>query len=451
MRTTFASEYSPGGELQAGDDNVEGAICGTEGNVINDERGCGVGSFNLMSNPEECTQILTRKSPLDLVSQHAGLVGALSTEAMDIDVDWPIDVCPPTGSNAALPRRSLNCADWAWAMSLEYSSNIQQYGDNTIANMMEHMDLQPLFESPMQTITPLEFPYGNGIPSISLDTDMDGLQVDAVATDGDTTIPSVENFLTCLLMIRCGSFSIDVLKYASEMKYFRQPRLIVPINSDLLTNEIEDLLCWIISSCQRAVAQGQIDKEIFDGQALLSIPVHQRSSRDRHFPVHRTATQGETLIETLESRALHMFTIELSIAGTGCYPVGPDVITLCSIPNHRRRTTGLLVSFALNTPPFGARISPHIRTFNVVPTGSSIITSIRENDLERVQKLFAEGQASPLDVDSRGNSLLQVSERHSSGKAHADSNSSTPCSEVTLRYSDFFSVVELVSNLLDSL
>ena len=316
---------------------------------------------------------------------------------------------------------------------------------------MEPMDLQPLFESPVLTSTPLHFPYSSGLPSCSVDTIMDGLQVDAIAADGDTTIPSVENFLTCLLMMRCGSFSIDVLKYASEMKYFRQPRLIVPIDPDLLTNEIEDLLCWIISNCQRAVAQGQVDKEIFDGQALLSIPVHQRSSRDQHFPVRRTATQGETLIETLKYRALNMFTIELSIAGSGCYPVGPDVITLCSIPNHHRRTTGLMVSFALNAPPFGARISPHIRTFNVVPTGSSIITSIRENDLERVQKLFAEGQASPLDVDPRGSSLLQVSGRHSSGKAHADSNPSTPSSEATLLYFDTFSIVELVFNHLDSL
>ena len=422
-----------------------------EGIVSNDELVSSVCSVNLMSTPKDSTQIATRTSHLDLVSEYTGLVGACSTEAMDVDVDWPIDVCAPTESNAALPRRSLNCADGAWAMSPEYCPNVQRNDDEWIANIIEHMNLQLMFESPMLTIAPLQLPYSSGLPSTFPDTIMDELQVDAVAADGtsfDTTIPSVENLLTCLLMIRCGSISLNVLRYSREMKYFRRPRLVVPIDPDRLTNEIEDLLCWIISSCQRAVAQGQVEKEIFDGQALLSIPVHQRS---RHFPVNRTATQGETLIETLKSRALHMFTIELSIARSECYPVGPDIITLCSIPNHRRRTTGLMVSFALNTPPFGARISPHIRTFNVVPTGSSIIKYIQKNDLEGVRKLFAEGQASPLDVDPRGNSLLQVSERHSSGNAHADSNLSTPCSEATLLYSDSFSVVELVSNLLDSM
>ena len=146
-----------------------------------------------------------------------------------------------------------------------------------------------------------------------------------------------------------------------------------------------------------------------------------------------------------------MFTIELSIAGSGCYPVGSDVVIVCSIPNDPQRTIGLMVSCALDTPPFGARISPQIKTFNVVPTGSPIIKCIKKHDIEGVQKLFAEGQASPLDVDPRGNSLLQVTEKHLSGNAHADSSLSTPCSEVILLFSDCFSVVELVSKLLDSL
>ena len=83
-RTIFASEYSPGGELQAGDDNAEDAGTGTEGSFSNDEPVSGVGCFNLVSNPKECTQILKRTSHLDLASQYVGLVGARSTEAMDI-------------------------------------------------------------------------------------------------------------------------------------------------------------------------------------------------------------------------------------------------------------------------------------------------------------------------------------------------------------------------------
>ena len=410
-----------------------------EGIVPNDELVSGVGSFNWTSNAKDSAQIPTRTSHLELVSQYAGLVVARSIEAMDVDVNWPIDVCAPTASNAALPRSRLDCTDWAWTISPEYSPNVQRNGDETIANMMAHMDLQPLSESAMLTMAPLQFPYSSGITPIPPDTLMNGLQVDAVAADDtsfETTIPSVENFLTWLLVFRCGSISFDILRSSWEMG---------------LTLEIDDWLRWIVSSCQRAVAQGQVDKETFDGQALLSIPVDQRNTRDRHFATNRTSTREETLMEALEFRALNMFAIEFSIAGSGRYPVGSDVITVCSIPNHPQRTRGLMVSFALNTPHFGSRISPHIKTFTVVPFGSSIIRCIEENDLEGARKLFAEGQASPLDIDPRGVSLLQVSETHSSNNARVDSSLSTPCSEATLLYSNSFSVVELASKPSDSL
>lgn len=414
-RTPFPNEYSAGRELQSVDDNTKDAVGGMEGIVSNDELVSDVGSCSLMSTQEDSGQIPTRTSHLDLVSQYAGLVGASPTEAMDVDVNWPIDTCAPPESNAALARRSLNCADRAWTMSPEYCPDIQRNGDDMIANMMEHMDLQPLFECPMLTIAPLQFPYSRGLPFISPDTIVDGLEIDAVAADGtsfDTTIPSVENLLTCLLIIRCKSIALDVLRYSWEIEMFRHARLAIPIDQDRLTIEIEDLLRWIVTSCQRAVAQGQVDKEAFDGQPLLSIPVHQSNSRHPLSSANRPAKRGETLIEALKFGALGMFTIELSIAGSGRYPVGSDVITVCSIPHDQQRTSGLAVSFALNAPPFGARISPHITTFNVVPRGSSIIECVKKNDLEGMQKLFAEGQASPLDVDPRGNSLLQVREMH---------------------------------------
>ena len=439
MIAPFSSIHSAGGELPTGNDNAEDAVCEMEGIVPNDELVSGVGSFNLTSNAKDSTQISTRTSHLDLVSQDTGLVVARSTEAMDVDFNWLIDVCAPTASNAALPRSHLECADWAWTVSPEYGPNIQRNGDDTIANMMEHMDLQPLSESPMLTMAAQQSPYSSGIPSIPPYTLMNGLQLHAVAADGtsfETTIPSVENLSTWLLIFRFGSISFDLLRCSREMG---------------LTLEIDDLLRWIVSSCQRAVAQGQVDKEIFDEQALLSIPVHQRNPRDRLSPANRTSTRGETLMEAFNFRALSMFAIGFSIAGSGRYPVGSDVITVCSIPNRPHRTRGLMVSFALNTPRFGPCISPHIETFTVVPSGSSIIRCIKENDLEGVQKLFAEGQASPLDVDPRGVSLLQVSETHSSSNAHAYSSLSTPCSEATLLYSDFFSVVELASRHFDSL
>ena len=139
---------------------------------------------------------------------------------------------------------------------------------------------------------------------------------------------------------------------------------------------------------------------------------YQSNHRHCYFPANQLVTRGETLVEALRFAAQRMFTIDLSVAGSGCHTVGSDVITVWSIPYDYQRTLGLRVSFALNFHRFGCRISPHIKTFNVIPVGSPITECVMQNDLEGVTKLFTEGQASPLDVDPKGNSLLQVSETY---------------------------------------
>ena len=220
---------------------------------------------------------------------------------MNLDETWPIDMCASTDSNTVPARNSRNAAGWAWVTNSEYCPDILRNGDEVIANMMEQIYLQPRFESPMPTITPLQLPYSSGLPSNAPNSIMDGLEIDPVARDGtsfDTTLPS----------------SWDLLIGA-------------------------------------------------------------------------------------------------------CYPVRWDIIAVLFTAQDHQRTIGLRASFALNTPPFGSRISPHIKTLNVVPVGSSIIKSVMQNDLEGAKELFAEGQASPLDVDPKANSLLhtltRVSVRHS--------------------------------------
>ena len=400
--TPFAYD-SAGVGPQAVDDDTSDVICAMEGIVSNENLVRGVGSFG------DLRQLSTRTDHLDSVSQYDDLAGVDSTEAMDLDDTWPIDIRTPTDSNTVPARNSRNAADWAWAMGPEYCPDIQRNGDETIANMMEHIYLQACFESFMPTITPLQLPYSSGLPFISPNSFMDGLEVDTVARDGtsfDSTVTSLENILTCLVVARSNSIMID-----SE-DIFGQARDRLPIDQERLTIEIEGLIRWIISSCQRAVVLGQVDKETFDGHALLPIPGQQSNNCDRFLPANQIAPRGETLIEALRSGAQSMFTIEVSIAGSRCYPVGSDVITVWSIPYDYQRTIGLRVSFALDISSFGCRISPHIKTFNVVPVGSSIIKCVVQNDLEGVKKLFAEGQASPLDVDPKGNSPLQVSETH---------------------------------------
>ncbi|KAK5656694.1 hypothetical protein OQA88_4240 [Cercophora sp. LCS_1] len=55
------------------------------------------------------------------------------------------------------------------------------------------------------------------------------------------------------------------------------------------------------------------------------------------------------------------------------------------------------------------RISRQIRVLNIVPARSEAFRCARENNVARIMELFATGQASPLDFDEQGRSLLGIS------------------------------------------
>ena len=411
LGTSLAYKYIAGVGPQAVDDDTRDVVCPMGGVVSNENLVTGAGSLGPMSTQGVTGQLSTMIDNFDPVSQYPGFDVADLNEAMDLDPAWPIEMYAPPDSNIVPAANRRNAADWAWTVSPECCPDLQQNGDGMITTMMEHIYLQPHFESPMSTMTPPQFSYSSGVPSNNSINIMDGLEVDPVACYGtsiDTTVPSLENLLTALIVVGSNRVLIDVLSDSEDIH--AQARDRVPIDQERLKTEVEGLVPWIISSCQRAVVLGQVDKETFDGHALLSIPEQQSDNHYRHFSANQIATRGRTVTEALRLAAQSIFTIELSIAGSRYHPVGSDLITVWSIPHDYRRTIGLRISFVLDFPPFGCRISPHITTFNVVPVGSSIIGCVMQNDVEGVMKLFLEGQASPLDVDPKGNSLLQVSE-----------------------------------------
>ena len=87
-----------------------------------------------------------------------------------------------------------------------------------------------------------------------------------------------------------------------------------------------------------------------------------------------------------------------------------QVVYITFIPMSRTRTTGIYAVISrifdrLSVP----RLARHIETFNVVPHDSAVIRSVSRNDVRAVQSLFDRGEASPLDVDPNGFSLLSVS------------------------------------------
>ena len=86
-----------------------------------------------------------------------------------------------------------------------------------------------------------------------------------------------------------------------------------------------------------------------------------------------------------------------------------SALALAFMPRSKDRTEGVSIMFGDIQDTVGAeKISPYIRTFNVIPKDSAIINSVLHDDLDEVQTLFASGEASPLDVDPDGFSLLSV-------------------------------------------
>ena len=88
-------------------------------------------------------------------------------------------------------------------------------------------------------------------------------------------------------------------------------------------------------------------------------------------------------------------------------------LAIAFMPRSKDRTVGVSIMFSEIRNTVGAqKISPYIRTFNVIPKDSAIINSVVHNNLEEVQSLFASGEASPLDVDPDGFSLLSVHDEY---------------------------------------
>lgn len=88
----------------------------------------------------------------------------------------------------------------------------------------------------------------------------------------------------------------------------------------------------------------------------------------------------------------------------------PYILKISSFLRSNKRTVGLSAAFTRVKERMAAPlICPYIETFNVVPHNSKIIQYVSQNNVRGVQRLFDLGEASPLDVDPFGISLLSVS------------------------------------------
>ncbi len=190
--------------------------------------------------------------------------------------------------------------------------------------------------------------------------------------------------------------------------------------SDWLCREVEDLLCWAYENAARSIRRRQQAKrELATNQAQEE---RLASAQDDEGPILERGGHGGGVVRSanistkLKSNMCvvsqsGMLRVQLRTLLANRVPSdGPETVLLSFIPTANVRTIGITASFdrycnGIWTP----QISRSIKTFNVVPQDSAIIQCVSRNDLVGVQRLFNRGEASPLDVDPYGFSLLSVS------------------------------------------
>ena len=80
------------------------------------------------------------------------------------------------------------------------------------------------------------------------------------------------------------------------------------------------------------------------------------------------------------------------------------------MPTDEKRTTGITINFQRTQDALlRTALSRSIKSINVVPKDSEVIQCISRNDLRSLQILFDKREASPLDVNPQGRSLLSES------------------------------------------
>ena len=199
------------------------------------------------------------------------------------------------------------------------------------------------------------------------------------------------------------------------------------VDSMQLSFEIEDLLCQCFEMSARNIRERQATRKRRDMDVLhclTTLGENRQCSRTRSI----TGTkQSSEMIHKTEGKITHYITwavpngtirLRLISRVEKSVPVvrtNLPSIHISFMPKDDRRTTGVTVSFRrLQGDHHGHSLYRRIRTINVVPKDSDVIRCVLRNDLQSLHMLFDKREASPLDVDPEGFSLLSVSAPYSS-------------------------------------
>ena len=190
-------------------------------------------------------------------------------------------------------------------------------------------------------------------------------------------------------------------------------KLFNTIHSEWLRLELENVICWIYETESKNIRQHQAGRRIcksaspFDESREPS--ALRRRSGDRIGTNDEVQIIGTSYARSKSHRGILQVTLG-KLVKRGTFANGPEALTVSFMPKECRRTIGLCATFVnVMSEVRSPRISPRLRTFNVIPDNSEIMSCIQRNDINGLQTLFDKREASPTDVDSRGFSLLSVS------------------------------------------
>ena len=198
-----------------------------------------------------------------------------------------------------------------------------------------------------------------------------------------------------------------------DSRGFDRDKLHGMIHSEWLRLELDNVIGWIMESVSREIhqhqARGGIGKFASPFGESREPSAYQKRGSDKIETNSEVPVIGSSYARSETHKGILLAT-RGKFLNRGTPANALEALRVSYIPKEYRRTIGLCATFVnvlseLSVP----RISPRLRTFNVVPDNSEIISCIKRNDLNGVQLLFDKREASPTDVDPRGFSLLSVS------------------------------------------
>lgn len=175
--------------------------------------------------------------------------------------------------------------------------------------------------------------------------------------------------------------------------------------------EVEILLCWALIGSATAIQHRLVEPHSKwsgnDSSGYLSHSHGRVCILERPAPLERRFLSSLSETGLCDTLAFEVSAIADEPHGVP-YQATRNEVMAGFVPHAKKRASEISITFIRpDHSPFH-RISPTTGTFNVVLQYSKIFDFVAKNDLHTVQRLLNQGLASPLDVDGRGRSLLQV-------------------------------------------